>query len=228
MTTLGTMKARISRDLARPDFPSTSQDIADAINTAIAEYQRERFRFSDTIPNAPPTFNTVATRYIYTSSDNANIGSVLKIDRVLITIGNTLQELARDPGGATNVILYNQVNTMNGQPSSYAYEGNQLLLAPIPDAVYTITLGLFRLVAAPTADDEANNPWMTEAELLIRSRAKYEIAVHRTRNATMAEAMSPFPPAPGQKPGASWAAWRAMKASTNRVMSKGRVRPVRF
>lgn len=217
---LAAMKARIARELARPDILSTSEDIADAINTAIATYQNTRFRFSDTTPNAPPTFNTVAGRYIYTAADNPNIGSVLKIDRVLIQIGNTLQELART--SATDIITYNQVNTMSGQPSSYAYEGNQLLIAAVPSQAWAITLGLFKLVDAPASDGEVGNPWMTDAELLIRSRAKYEIALHRLRNATLAQAMSPDPP------GATWAAWRTLKAEATRVNALGRIRPVRF
>lgn len=223
---LSAMKSRISRDLARPDFPSTSTDIADAITTAIEQYQNTRFRFSDTTPNAPPTFPTVAGRYIYTSADNANIGTLLKIDYVTIQIGNTLQELWRST--AEDIVLYNQVNTMQGQPSSYAYEGNQLLLAAVPSDVWTLTLRLFKLVAAPASDSEANNPWMTDAELLIRSRAKYEIAVHRTRNAQMAEAMSPLTPAPGQRPGAAYMAWVNLKSEASRVVSTGRIRPMRF
>lgn len=223
---LAAMKARIAAELARPDILSSNAIIADAITTAIAQYQNTRFRFSETTPNAPPTFPTVAGRYIYTSADNANIGSVLKIDRVLITIGNTLQALARDT--ATNVILYNQTTTMQGQPSSYAYEGDQLLLAAVPASIWTITLGLFKFVAAPASDVEAANPWMTDAELLIRSRAKYEIAVHRLRNTSMAETMSPHPPAPGQPIGATYAAWKNLKAEANLIASIGRVKPTRF
>lgn len=223
---LAAMKARIVTELARPDFTTASTDIADAINTAIAAYQGERFRFSTTIPNAPQTFSTVAGRYIYTSADNANISSLLKIDYVFIQIGNTLQELART--SAEDVILYNQVNTMQGQPSSYAYEGNQLLLAPVPSDVWTITLGLFKAVAAPATDAETGNPWMTDAELLIRSRAKYELAVHRLRNPTLAAAMSPDPPAPGQQAGAAYRAWQMLKGEANRVGGIGRIRPMRF
>ncbi len=220
MTTLGTMKDRVSRDLARPDFPPDSQDIADAINTAIAQYQNTRFRFSDTIPSTPPTFNTEIGRYIYTSADNVNIGTLQKIDYVLIRIGNIYQDLSRT--SVENVTLYNQINTMQGLPSSYAYGGNQLLLAAVPSEVWTVLLGLFLNKPAPASDDEVDNPWMTDGELLIRSRAKYEIAVHRTRNQQMAAAMSP------DKPGATYAAWCSLKSAANRVAYLGRIRPMRF
>lgn len=226
MTTLGTMKARIAAELARPDIQATSTIISDAINTAIAAYQNERFRFSAGPPNDPATFPTVIGRYIYTSADNASIGTLKQIDYVLIQIGNTLQELDRDT--AENIITYNQVNTMSGQPSSYAYEGNQLLLAAVPADVWTVTLGIFEQIAAPADDNEVGNPWMIEGEVMIRSRAKYEIALHRLRNPTLAAAMSPDPPLPGAPMGAAYRAWSVMKGSANRVGSLGRVRPMPF
>lgn len=224
MTTLGDMKVRIAGELSRSNLTS---EIADAITTAISEYQKERFRFSDVIPDAPPTFNTVAGRYIYTSADNPNIGTLLKIDYVLITIGTTNMFLRRIP--PVDLKLYNQTNTMLGQPSWYSYEGNEMMFAAIPTQAYPIELGLFRLVAAPMSDGEAGNPWMTDGELLIRSRAKFEIATHKTRNPAMAQAMSPFPPAEnGGVVGQAYAAWRSLKREANRVTSLGRIAPMRF
>lgn len=224
MTTLATMKSRIASELARSDL--TTQ-IASAITTAISVYQGERFRFSETIPNAPPTFNTVSGRDIYTSADNANIGTAFGIDYVIAQIGNSLQRLDRET--PSNLKIYNQLNTMHGQPMWFAYEGNQLWISPVPDQAYPITLGLFRVVAAPASDGEADNPWMTDGELLIRSRAKYEIALHVTRNAAMQEAMSPLTPPPGKTTGhAAYYAWRDLKAEANRITGTGRVRAMAF
>ncbi len=58
-----------------------------------------------------------------------------------------------------------------GVPVDYAIFGDQLRLAPIPDAAYTITFsGLARL---PTLSQDADtNAWMTEGEALIRNQAK--------------------------------------------------------
>ena len=220
---LAAMKARIASELGRSNLTS---DIAAAITTAISEYQKERFRFSDVIPDAPPQFNTAANKWIYTSADNANIGSLLKIDYVLILIGTTNIPLIKST--PEQIKIYNQQQTMRGQPSWYAYEGNELLLAAIPTQIYQIELGLFRRVDGPATDGEANNPWMTDGERLIRSRAKYEIAVHVTRNPTMAAAMNPFPPMAAQSMGAAYDAWKALKSEANRVTSLGRIRPMRF
>ncbi len=223
--TLGDMKTRIAGELGRSNLTS---EIADAITTAIEAYQKERFRFSDVTPNAPVTFNTVAGRYIYTSADNANISTLFNFDYVMLTIGAaSVQQLVR--WSPAQVKLYNQANNMNGQPGWYAYEGNQLLLAPVPADAYPVELGVFKNILAPADDIEVGNPWMTDAELLIRSRAKYEIARHKTRNADMAAAMSPYPPNEnGGVLGASFGAWRELKRVANRVTSNGRITPMRF
>lgn len=224
MTTLATMKARIASELARTDLGT---QIADAINTAIATYQTERFRFSDVIPSTVPTFPTVNGRFIYTAVDNANIGSMFKVDYLLAEIGGSLSRLTYLPPG--DIRQYNQLGTMHGQPMWWSYEGNQILLGPTPDAVYTITMGLFRSVPAPALDSEPDNPWMLDGEELIRSRAKYEIALHVTRNKDMQAAMSPFAPPGGQTAGhASYFAWKRLKGVANRVTSSGRVRAMAF
>jgi hypothetical protein len=205
--TLGGMKARIARELARTNL---TDQIADAINDAIAAYADDRFRFSDINPAAPPTFNTVIGQTVYGAAANANIASAFKIDYVLINVGTaTVQYLdRREP---EDIKLYLQQNTMQGVPSDYAYEGNSLILAPAPSAVYLITLGLFLNVPAPAADDTVGNPWMTDAELLIRSRAKFEIATHVTRNKVMAQAMSPS--SPDENGGVVGAAYREWTSS---------------
>lgn len=223
MSTLATMKTRIASEIARADL--TTQ-IASAITDAITVYQHERFRFSDTLPNTMPTFATVAGRSVYTSADNAAISAAHKISNVYVLIGDTQQELGRST--PSTVFTYNQAGTMTGQPSWFAFEGDQLVLSPVPAAVYTITMDLFRNVAAPASDSEASNPWMIEAERLIRARAKYELAVHVTRNPTMAAAMSPDPPAGGQPMGAAWREYKLLKGAANRVTSRGVVAPMRF
>ena len=222
--TLGYMKARIARELARNNL---TDQIADAINDAISAYADERFRFSDINPAAPPTFNTVVGQYIYGSAANPNISTAYNIDYVNINIGAaTVQYLNRRT--PEDIKLYLQVNTMRGVPSDFAYEGNSLLLAPSPAAVYLVTLGLFLNVPAPADDNEVGNPWMTVAERLIRSRAKFEIATHVTRNPVMARAMSPDASQDGQQDGATYRAYVDLKGQANRITGRGVVRAMQF
>lgn len=217
------MKARIARELARSNL---TDQIADAINDAISAYADERFRFSDINPAAPPTFNTVVGQTVYDATANPNISTAYKIDYVLINIGNTKQYLVRrEP---VDIKLYLQNNTMRGIPSDYAYEGNSLIIAPAPTDVRLITLGLFLNVAPPADDNEVGNPWMTWGERLIRSRAKFEIATHVTRNSVMARAMSPDPSNDGGPDGAAYRAYVDLKGQGNRITGRGRVRAMQF
>lgn len=221
---LAAMKARIAAEIARADL--TTQ-IASAITDAIGVYQKKRFRFNENIPDNAKSFATVAGRATYTSSDLADIATVLAFDYMLMKVGITLFQLKReDP---VVVKLYNQTSQMNGQPGWWAYEGNEIILAAIPDQAYTIYPGGYFVAAAPATDSEANNSWMITAERLIRARAKFEIATHVTRNAKMAQIMSPDPPDEnGGMIGAAWREERLLKAETNRVTGRGIIRPMAF
>jgi hypothetical protein len=105
-------------------------------------------------------------------------------------------------------------STNTGQPSEYVWYGESLRLYPVPDDVYTIRLAGVFVAAAPAADDEASNPWMTKAERLIRSRAKLELALHVLRDQELSAAMGE----------AVRDAWDDLKTSTNRLTGTGRIR----
>lgn len=222
--TLSDMRTRLASELRRPDL--TTDMLNNAISDSISFYQTERFRFSDVDPANPDTFNTVIGRDVYDSNDAAILGTMHKVDRVYILIGNNNQVVTAEQPAVLR--LYNQQNLMVGQPDSWAYEGNKLILSPIPSSAWQITIEAFRNVGAPASDSEANNPWMTDAEILIRCRAKYELAVHIMRNPVLAASMSPYPPSPGALQGASYSEWRRLKGDTNRMTSIGRVRPMAF
>lgn len=223
--TLADMKARVASELARADLPT---QIANAITDAIGIYQKERFRFNEAIPDNARSFNTVAGQAYYTHTDQADIDTLLKIDYLLMKVGTTLFKLLRE--SPENIRLYNQTNNvMMGQPTWFAYEGDELMLSAVPDQAYTIYIGGFFVAAAPASDAEANNAWMTWAERLIRARAKYEIATHVTRNAKMAQMMSPDPPDEnGGVVGAAYRELRLLKGETNQITGRGIVRATQF
>lgn len=229
MTTLGVMKARVASELARGNL--TTQ-IADAITTAISVYQKERFRFNESLPQADVTFNTVAGEPYYsgvapTITPVTSLPTLQKIDYLNILIGNTVQALSRlQP---EEIRLLNFANTQSGQPINWALEGETLMFYPTPSAAWPITIGAFFQYPAPANDAEVGNRWMTDGELLIRSRAKYEIALHVTRNPAMQVAMSPYPPQGGQMEGhAAYWAWKDLKGEANRLTARGRIRATRF
>lgn len=196
-----------------------SEAIRNAITTAISEYQKQRFRFSEINPGVPPTFNTVGGQSVYSTVASPLISSSFFIDYLNIQIGNTLMELSRRT--PEELHLDNQLFNQAGMPTEWAYEGNSIILYPIPDIPYTIYIGAHVNVPAPATDSEANNPWMTSAELLIRSRAKYEIACHVTRNKDMMAMMDP-------QNGATARAFSSLKGEGNKITGTGRMRAMRF
>lgn len=206
-----------------------SEAIRNAINTAIAIYQKQRFRFSEIDPSAPPTFTTQALRSTYNATDSALISSSYFIDYLNLQLGNTLMQLTQESPERQHLNI--QLFTQNGMPTSWAYEFNTILLYPVPVAAYTIYIGAHILVPGPATDTDTTNVWMQpqNGERLIRCRAKYEIATHVTRNAAMAAAMSPEPDGNSGTSGEAYRAWRALKAETNKITStRSRVKPMAF
>lgn len=182
MTTQTIMKARIADELARSDL--TSQ-IAYAIGDAIKAYEDDRFFFNE---SRALTFTTVADQEFYDSDDSANIPLVQKIDYVLLYIGD--QPYTLMPMKPAEIETASTNATSTGEPGWYCWYGNQLRLYPVPNGAYTVRIGASYKVAAPASDSEADNPWMTHAERLIRSRAKLELALHVLFDREMAEFLS--------------------------------------
>lgn len=217
---------RIATEIRRPLLASNGT-ISAAIDTAIAIYQKDRFRISDIDPSVPEFFNTVQGQSVYSISDNPNIGTIFRIEYLNVFVGSTVEKMNdRTP---EEIHLLNQQNQQSGQPTDYAYEGNKIIIYPIPSQVWQIFIGGHILVPVPTADGDPDNPWMNWGEQLIRCHAKYEIATHITRNPIMASAMSPDPDGgPNGKPGETWRAWRRLKNETNKIKATRGVRAMRF
>lgn len=178
MTTLAIMKARIADELARDDL--TSQ-ISYAISDAIEAYQDERFFFNE---SRALTFSTVASQEFYDGDDDANIPLVQKIDYVVFYIGTQPYHLM--PMKPADIETSSASSSSTGQPGWFCWYGNQIRLYPIPDGAYTVRIGASYKVAAPASDDETDNPWMTDAARLIRSRAKLELSLHVLHDTDMA------------------------------------------
>lgn len=212
MTTQTVMKARIADELARSDI--TSQ-IAYAISDAIGAYENERFHFNE---SRALTFTTVADQEFYGTSDSANIGKVQKIDYVKVYVGTQPYDLRYErPSDMESMSVS---GSQIGTPWAYTWYGNQIRLYPVPDQAYTVRIGASYKVAAPATDGEADNPWMTHAERLIRSRAKLELALHVLKDtelaATMVEGVNE--------------AFSQLKDRTNQLTqaAQGRVRAMEF
>ena len=231
--TLQTMITRIGKEIRRPSLgtdgggvlPTTALNstIAAAISDAIQIYRKDRYRISDIDPGNPTFFNTVQGQYVYSITDNANIPTIYRLEYLNVYVGSTAARMQQRTPEEIHLLL--QQNQQSGQPTDFAYEGNKIIIYPNPSSVWQVFIGGHLDVAGPTDLTTTTNPWMNWAEMLIRCRAKYEIAVHTTRNPTMASAMSPDADGgPGGKPGETWRAWRMLKNETNKIKSTGRIR----
>jgi hypothetical protein len=208
--TLGQMKLDVADELARPDL--TTQ-IASKIAEAIDFYQAERFWWSE---SRDITFSTVAGQEFYGVADNPAIPTLSAFDYVILYIGSIPWPIARRTDVEIEVL--NQNGLMKGQPWNWAYYNEQLRLGPVPDTIYPMRIAAHQNVAPPANDTAAGNPWMTNAETLIRSRAKYLIYLHVIRNMELAEAMA----------AAVTESFDMLKGKTNRLVGRGIIAPMEF
>lgn len=183
MSTLGIMKERIADELRRDDLSTATEvrvlsaisGIEDQIRSAIRKYRSERFYFSES--RSDVVFNTVAGQDRYTSSDLAAIGRISKIEYGFVTISGFAHRLVwRDPGDMEASNLGS--SALTGQVSFYSLYQQAIIIEPIPSEVWSLRFGCIMRAAAPATDNEASNPWMTDAEELIRCQAKGLLYAH--------------------------------------------------
>lgn len=216
MSTQAVMKARIASELRRDNI--TSQ-IASAISTAIDAYQGRRLFFNedDTV-----SFSTVANQEYYSSSDSASLALLEKIDYVHLVISSQSFELSQVDKDWIDLASTN--GTTSAQPYHYSWYNERLQLFPAPSSsAWTIRIGGMFKVAAPASDGEANNPWMTDAETLIRSHAKYELYTHVLMDERKSAIFNPDNPT-----GPTMSAFKRLKSRTARKTGTGIIVPWSF
>lgn len=233
MSTIVDMINRIVSELARPDLSiandTNATRVRAAIATAISAYQGTRFRFSEANNAAPFQFNTVGGQSVYTSNDAAWISTMFLIDYMDVAVGNIWTPMSRRTPHRVHLdILPNNVS--QSFPSEYAYEGEALIFYPVPDQPYPIRVGGHYLVAAPASDIDAVNPWVNDVEPMIRSRAKYELAVHVLRNPTLADLYSPEegPAGTTGRIGETRRWFNEFTRQTSKIVGRSRIRPMRW
>lgn len=182
MTTLAEMVSSITAETARNDADWETR-VRREITRAIRFYQRERFWFNET---RLITFNTVVGQAFYAAADHADIPNLLAIDYITIQQNTNLFELCQTTPGELDTY---STNVANNLPVEYAYFESKLRFWPAPNAIYPVRINSLIRVAEPASDAEADNPWMTDAEELIRSRAKRNLYLHSMSDQTEAAAM---------------------------------------
>lgn len=168
MTTLAIMKARIEAETLRSDLTANGA-IASEIESAIKFYRSHRFWFSEKRTRAD--FNTVIGQSEYTATDQSDIPNLIRIDSISITDDGKAHAMRLASPLEIELMIQSSTSLAN-VPVHYSYYAQVLRFYPIPDKVLPVRImGVFQ-VASPATDSETNNPWMNEAEELIRARAK--------------------------------------------------------
>lgn len=184
-TTYGQMQSTIAYELGgRSDLTTQIQN---AIQTAVAKWERVRFYFNEI--NDINGFSTVTGQEYYGASDYALIGTMAHIDKLHALVSNNRYTL--EPR-TWQYIEDTAVNPSSFSPpsglSDYCYYAKKIRFYPIPDGVYPITLsGTQRLSALVNSGD--SNAWTQDAEALIRCEAKLDIYLNVIKNAEKAQSM---------------------------------------
>lgn len=160
----GDMQDRIADELIRNDL--TSQ-IKKAIQTAIRNYERERFHFNETRATA----STVDGQEYYDLPDD-----FISMDSLTVTITDRQYPLIPRTWQYIEDISWGG-KTWQGYPQDYAIYAGQFRLYPIPNGAYELELAYIKKLAE-LEDRSDTNEWMNQGEELIRCRAKRELFMH--------------------------------------------------
>jgi hypothetical protein len=160
---LTTLKERIADELHRDDL---TDQIADAITTAITYYRSKRLEFNQ----LSASFNTVASQESYTSGDTGFPTDIGQIDVVRITQSG--RRIVLDPMEFSELQARSDSATQTNVPSNYAWYAQKLFLYPIPNGIYAVQLSYQQRKSAPASDADTATVWTNQAEAVIRHCAK--------------------------------------------------------
>lgn len=178
-----TMQNRIAREAYFVPGAAASGkqiEIREAIQSAIAFYEQELFWF-----NEQQATSTTAPGFEYYA---VPIGFIQMYSLSLLSGGRweTLEPVSLDE--AEQFLR----NRPPGRPTSYCTFNQQFRLSPAPDAAYDLQLLFVKKLPALSADSDTN-AWLTEAEPLIRSKAKAALFLdvsHDPEQAAMQDTVS--------------------------------------
>lgn len=138
-------------------------EVKRAILVAIRTYEARRFWFNE----ASTAVATVASQSYITVPSDYLFGE----ERLELTVNGSTAALKRTSFAHVRDM---NMNSTNSQPTHYAYHGDRLELAMVPDAAYTGNLHYIRSLPTLSADADTN-AWTNEASSLIAHAACVEL-----------------------------------------------------
>lgn len=158
--------------------------IQQAIQNAIAKWERSHFYFNELGENGEPIcFNTVAGQEYYGASASSRISTGIHIDKIWVTISSNRYSL--NPRTEQYLSDTSLNPAVRGQPIDYAYYAKALRFYPIPDGVYPITIeGTIRL--ATLTGNADTNEWLSDGADLVKAEAKEYLLRNVIKNSDLA------------------------------------------
>lgn len=212
MATFADIKAEIADDVDDTTGEYSAQ-IARAVLASIRYCERETYYFNET---REQTFDTVIDQQWYDENDNANIPTLVRIQRLYIIYNGQVLDLLRTT--PDEIELMSDTLSSRGKPTSWAYFGQRIRVYPVPDAVYTVRMQIGPYRLAPLVDDADTSAWLTEAWDMVKARAKYILHKDTLKDVNLAaEAISDYNDQHDR-----------LKAETSSRNGTGQVRPTQF
>ena len=186
--TYGQMQARIQNEVLGL---ITADDVKNAIQDAIAEYERETFWFNSVrifgdVTGSNSNLQTAVGQEFYSSQDLPVLTQVPHISKVLIFAFNNRYELKERTYQWMDDVSLSP--TWNGLPDSWCWQSGALRLYPIPNGIYPLVLDVTTRFQ-PLVNDSDYNVWTNRAEWLVRTEAKRVLFRNITRDEDQAQFM---------------------------------------
>lgn len=154
--------------MARENESGITSAVSNAISLAISHYETQPWWF---LEKQSAVVTTSGTEYYDLPSD---FGST-EVSFVINISSNTYPLIKRPYQYLEDVQTEGTI--FSGYPTDYAVYQQQLRLYPVPNGTYTATLSYVAKLGVPA--DGASNAWTDDGELLIRSRAEWQLQALR-------------------------------------------------
>lgn len=186
--TYGQMQARIQNEVLGL---ITADDVKNAIQDAIAEYEREDFYFNNMRTFGAATgsnsdLQTVQGKEFYSYQDLSVLINMPHISKIsILAFSNRYPLVNRTQQWMDDVSMS---PTWNGLPTDWAWISGSIRLYPIPNDSYPLIIdGTIRF--PPLVNDADYNVWSNRAEALIRTESKRLLFTNITRDEDQAAIM---------------------------------------
>lgn len=187
MSTFGTMKARVAREMKRGELTACATAVQDSVLSAIQLVQNYRFAFNEFNEATLTASSSESFAALSRLKDSA--GAVVvpaKIDTIKVLITSRDYPLTERAWAEIDAIDSGQ---WYGYPEWYAIHAEKIRLYPAPNQDMILKVSGVRNLMEVTAGAAAGatNGWMVDAEEMIRCIAKGNLFRDELRNPTAAD-----------------------------------------